>query len=74
MCNAIEQASRILDWHEHLTEEETPPEWMCPLEEELVIWFERVKEDREARHGGGSSSDDGPKGPMDRNEWAEGMK
>ena len=49
-----------------------PPQYMWPFEEELELWFERVDTEREARYGGGSSSDDEGTGSMMGNELARG--
>lgn len=70
MVGAIEQAHRILDWHENLTEDEIPPEWMWPLDHELVGWFEEVKRNREAKFGG--KPDESP--AMMENEYAHGRR
>lgn len=66
---AIEHANRIIDWHEHLSQDEMPPEWMWPLDHEINIWFERVAEEREEKYGGGSKEE---KAPMMGNEMAKG--
>lgn len=60
-----------------MTSEEMPPEWMWPLDEEIVIWMERVAEDRKERYGGGSDSgsrDDRETVPMMSNEFARERK
>lgn len=69
---AISHAYRVLHWQENLVEEEMPPAWMWPFEEELDSWFEEVEKSRKAKYGGGSSDDDG--GVMMENELAKGKK
>lgn len=72
---ALEHAHRVLDWQEHLTSEEMPPEWMWPLDEAIVEWMERITEERKERAGGGSSSrDERETVPMMQNEYARGRR
>lgn len=48
-----------------------PPEWMWPLDAEIVDWMERVAEERKERYGGNSDDDDRDSGgPMIQNEYA----
>lgn len=54
---AIQHAHQVLDWNENLLEDEMPPEWMWPLDHELVPWFDDVKRKREEKYG--TSSDSG---------------
>ena len=54
----IDFAFRVLDWHEHLTEEEQPPRWMWWFEDDLEEWLDRVAKDRRERFGGPGSSGD----------------
>lgn len=49
-----------------------PPEWMWPLDEEIVAWMERVVEDRHEKYGGGSQKDSRESVPMMQNEYARG--
>jgi hypothetical protein len=58
-------------WQEHLSEEETPPEWMWHLEHELEPWFENVKQQRDDKSG---RSDDREQVPMMDNEYARGRR
>lgn len=58
LLRTIAYANKILDWHENLTEEEVPPEWMWPFEDDLKEWFDEVKAARNDRYGGSSSSDE----------------
>lgn len=69
---AIQHANKVLDWAENLEADEMPPEWMWPWEEELDSWFETVKQKREERFSGGSTSSDDSGGPMLQNEYARG--
>lgn len=70
---AMEHANRVLDWHENLTKEEVPPEWMWPFEDELDVWFEQVEENRKAKYGVDSgSSSSSQTVPMSKNEFAQG--
>lgn len=67
----MQHAYRILHWQENLLEEEMPPRWMWPFEEELQLWFERVDRERRSKYGG-DSSDDEEGGVMMGNELAKG--
>lgn len=75
---AIQQANRILDWHENLMGEELPPEWMWHLEHELEAWFEEVDRKRKERFGSRDDDDDGdePKQvvPLMQNELTKGRR
>jgi hypothetical protein len=71
LMRAITHAFRILDWYENLMEEEQPPEWMWPFEDELEIWFEDVQRARADKHSGGGGSDDVAV-PLMGNELATG--
>lgn len=52
-----------------------PPEWMWPLDEEIVIWMERVVEERHEKYGGGDRSGDSRESvPMMSNEYAQGRR
>lgn len=54
-----------------------PPEWMWPLDEEIVAWMERVVEDRREKYGGGdkgSARDSRETVPMMDNEYAKGRR
>lgn len=66
----------MLHWQENLAPDEMPPYWMWPLDEELAVWFERVVEERESRHGGGGGSSSGPDdgGSWSQNEYAKGRR
>lgn len=48
LLRAIEHANKILDWHENLMEDDIPPEWKWPFDEELKEWFEEIKAARRA--------------------------
>lgn len=43
----------MLQWQENLRDEEMPPQWMWPFDEELADHFEEVFKDRKS---GGSGS------------------
>lgn len=49
MVHAIQHAQTVVNWQENLLEEDTPPEWMWPLDFELEAWFDDVKRRRESR-------------------------
>lgn len=49
-------AEKILSWLEHLTEDETPPEWMWPYDWETDVWMKRVTDERKKRFGGDKDS------------------
>lgn len=52
-----------------------PPEWMWPLDEEIVKWMERVVEERKEKYGGGDSDRDSRETvPMMQNEYARGRR
>lgn len=66
---AISHAYKILDWFENLLEEEIPPEWMWPFDDELEDWFDKIKRDREDKHSSGrDDSSDSDSGAMLQNE------
>lgn len=50
-----------------------PPEWMWPLEHELVPWFEEVKQAREEKYSSRGSERD-VEVPMTENELAAGRR
>jgi hypothetical protein len=51
-----------------------PPEWMWPLDEEIVAWMENVNSERQAKYGGSSKDDDTDGGPMMSNEYSRGRR
>lgn len=55
---AVNHAHVILGWQENLSNDETPPEWMWALDDELEKWFEEVEETRKEKYGTGGRSDD----------------
>jgi hypothetical protein len=71
---AIEHANRVLDWHENLMEDELPPEWMWPLDNEIASWFEGVKRQRDEKFGTSSSNGDREVDMMMDNELARGRR
>lgn len=58
LTNAIQRATQILWWQDNLQEKWMPPEWMWPLDEELVEHFEWVKEQRQNDAPGAYDNDD----------------
>jgi hypothetical protein len=68
LLQAIEHASRICDWQENYAQDEMPPVWMWPFEDELEIWFEEVENKRKERFGTPGSSGDEDGGDMMANE------
>ena len=66
---ALSHALRVLSWQENLLEEETPPNWMWPLEWELEIWFEDIRQQREEKYG--TKRDEPDDAPMMQNEFSE---
>lgn len=52
-----------------------PPEWMWPLDVDLSLWFERIREERAEKYGSSSSSDE-PRTtvPMMKNELADSRR
>jgi hypothetical protein len=67
---AINHAHTILGWQENLPSEETPPEWMWSLDNELEEWFEQVEEARAEKYGRNNSrgNDDDTIVPLVQNE------
>jgi len=59
-----------------LTNDEMPPEWMWPLDHEMVIWLERVTEERKEKYGGSDRDDRDSHTtvPMMQNEYARGRR
>lgn len=55
---ALDHATRILGWQEHLSEDEMPERWKWHLDWELEEHFERVKIERKEKYGTTSSDDD----------------
>jgi hypothetical protein len=54
-------------------EEEMPPAWMWPFDNELEEWFEEVDRKRRAKYSpAGEDEDDEPIGDMMQNEFAKG--
>lgn len=74
--NAVSHAYRVIGWQENLTEDECPPVWMWPFEDELEVWFEEVDRKRKDKWGGGASNDDDDEagGSMMANDFARGRK
>lgn len=66
---AINHANRVSDWQENLGNEEMPPSWMWPYEDELESWFEEVERTRKERYGGGGGGGDDV--PMVANELVD---
>lgn len=64
----------MLDWQENLGKDEMPPEWMWPLDDEIIQWMDNVIEDRKAKSGGDYDDGDKPSGPMMKNEYAQGRR
>lgn len=62
LAEAISHATRVLEWHANLTEEDIPPEWMWPFVDEINEWFGDVKEKRAA------PTDDREVVPLTKNE------
>lgn len=54
LLRTISHANKVLDWHENLSSDDIPPEWMWPFDDLLEEWFEDVK----ASHKAGSSEVD----------------
>jgi hypothetical protein len=54
---AVNHAHVILGWQENLAKDETPPEWMWALDDELETWFEEVEENRKEKYGLKDSDD-----------------
>lgn len=63
----------MLDWQETLTTDEMPPEWMWPIDEAIVEWMDRIREERLER-AGKDPEDDREQVPMMGNELAAGRR
>lgn len=70
----IQHAYRILNWQENLSEDEMPPVYIWPFEEELELHFERVDKARKDKYGGSSGDDDDGGTPMMSNELADKVR
>lgn len=55
---AVNHAHVILGWQENLAKDETPPEWMWSLDDELEKWFDEVEEARREKYGVSRDHDD----------------
>lgn len=73
LMQAVAHANRVLDWQENLFGDEMPPEWMWPLDKEIVEWMERVTAKRKEK-AGKADDDDDVEGPMMSNELAAGRR
>lgn len=71
LLRAIYHANKILDWYENFPEDDIPPEWMWPFEEELDKWFKELKAEKAA---GSETSDDRTKVPLMDNELTAGKR
>jgi hypothetical protein len=60
----------ILSWQENLPDDEMPPEWMWPLDHELVGWFDEVQRKRDERYGNHDGDSDDTVVPMMNNQLA----
>lgn len=72
LLRAITHAFKILSWYENLEEEEIPPEWMWPFDDELKLWFEEMAEARKAKYNGSGSGD--TEVPLMENELSRGRR
>lgn len=66
---ALNHANRVCDWQENLAQDEMPPAWMWPFEDELELWFEEVERRRSEKYGTSRSEDESV--PMMQNELAK---
>lgn len=78
---AIEQALTIIGWHENLSTDEVPPEYLWEDSEGLELWWADVKARREDNmpmpNRGSSRSDDDDEHPdsgMAENDLARAFK
>jgi hypothetical protein len=51
-----------------------PPEWMWPLDDEIIPWFEDVRAKRKEKFGGGGDDDDDRSSSMMQNDYARGRR
>jgi len=65
---AVTHAQTVLSWQENLSQDEMPPEWMWPFDEELEGWFDDVAAKRKERFG---IDDDDAGGAMTENALAD---
>lgn len=68
LLKTISHATKIMDWHENLTEDDVPPEWMWPFDKELEKHFEQVKKNMEDPTP--KATDDRTEVPLMQNELA----
>lgn len=73
---AITHAQTVISWQENLLNDEMPPEWMWPFDEELEGWFDEVERKRNERYGGsGGDGDVTPaRSQMTDNEYAKALR
>lgn len=64
LLRVIEHAGTVLIWHENLPQEDIPPSWMWPLQDQLDLHFKMVDDKRD----GDSGSSDEAGTAVDRNE------
>jgi hypothetical protein len=65
---AVNHAHVILSWQENLAKDETPPEWMWALDDELEKWFDDVEENRKEKYGINRDSGNDTVVPLMQNE------
>lgn len=73
LLRTIQHAHRILDWQENCIDDEMPPRWMWPFDDELETWFDGVMTARKAKFSS-PGSDEEPEGGMEENELARGRR
>jgi hypothetical protein len=69
---AVSHALNVIHWQENLLEEDMPPEWMWPLNDELDEWFDAV--DARRKEGSGHDDDLTDAPDMMTNELARGRR
>lgn len=71
---AIEQALTILSWHENVTKDEVPPEYLWEDSEGLEMWWASVKDKRELPYRSSSSGSDERPSELEENELARAFR
>jgi hypothetical protein len=59
-----------------MSSDEMPPEWMWPLDDAIVEWMDRIREERDEKYGRGDRDREEKREtvPMTSNELARGRR
>ena len=64
----------VLGWQENLPQDEMPPGWMWPFEDELEAWFQDVTAARKNGWDAPGRKDEDEERPMAQNELARHLR